>query len=55
VNIKPNGIWRKSGYLDSCLDILTKCELIENRGNISSKKLSRTESMKKKLQSINSQ
>lgn len=31
INIKPNGIWRKSGYLESCLEILTKYELIEAR------------------------
>jgi|LakMenEpi03Aug12_release.lakeMendotaPanAssembly.Ray.scaffolds.fasta_scaffold6325022_2 hypothetical protein len=24
-HIKPNGIWRKTGYADSCLEILTKC------------------------------
>ena len=31
VTIKPNGIWRKSGYLESCIEILTKYELIEDR------------------------
>jgi hypothetical protein len=30
-HIKPNGIWRKSGYLESCLEILSKYELIEAR------------------------
>jgi hypothetical protein len=30
-HIKPNGIWRKSGYLESCLTILTGCERIECR------------------------
>ena len=37
-HIKPNGIWRKSGYLESCLEILTKCELIEARERRSSQK-----------------
>jgi hypothetical protein len=32
-HIKPNGIWRKTGYIDSCLDIITKCELIDLRKN----------------------
>lgn len=30
-HVKPHPIWRKSGYLESTLDILTKCELIERR------------------------
>ncbi len=30
-HIKPYAVWRKSGYLESCLEILTKCELIEQR------------------------
>lgn len=30
-HIKPNGIWRKTGYIDSCLEIITKCELIDQR------------------------
>ncbi len=33
VTVKPTGIWRKSGYLDSCLEILTKAEIIESGKN----------------------
>ena len=37
-HIKPNVIWRKTGYIDSCLDIITKCELIDLRKeNLNSK------------------
>ena len=33
ITLKPTGIWRKSGYLDSCLEILTKAEIIESGKN----------------------
>ena len=39
-NIKPSGIWRKSGYLDSCLEILTKVEILES-GKSTKKSISR--------------
>lgn len=39
-NIKPSGIWRKSGYLDSSLDILTKVEILES-GKSTKKSISR--------------
>jgi len=28
---KPSGIWRKTGYLDSCIEILTKAEILETK------------------------
>jgi hypothetical protein len=34
IKVKPTGIWRKSGYIDSCLEILTKAEIIESGKNI---------------------
>lgn len=39
-NIKPSGIWRKSGYLDSSLEILTKVEILES-GKSTKKSISR--------------
>jgi hypothetical protein len=49
-HIKPNGIWRKTGYIDSCLDILTKCELIDLRKTSSN---SKSESFRRKTSKYN--
>lgn len=49
-HIKPNGIWRKSGYADSCLDILTRCELIDGRKQNPN---SKSENFRRKTSKIN--
>lgn len=43
--IKPKGVWRRTGYLDSCLEILTKAEIVEQRKN-QSKSMSRRKTSK---------
>jgi hypothetical protein len=30
-HVRPKDIWRRSGYLESCLEVLTKSEIIEFR------------------------
>lgn len=49
-HIKPNGIWRKSGYLESCLEIITKYELIQNRKTMQN---SKSETFRRKTSKIN--
>jgi hypothetical protein len=49
-HIKPNGIWRKTGYIDSCLEILTKCELIDAR---KSNPNSKSETFRRKTSKFN--
>ena len=39
--IKPSGIWKRTGYLHSCLEILTKAELIDAGKNSHSRSFSR--------------
>lgn len=43
--VKPKGVWRRTGYLDSCLEILTKAEIVEQRKN-QSKSISRRKTSK---------